>query len=110
MFGALKPVAEDSSLSSMDVSDDESHSSDDDQIEILGELVGATDLNPDDDDIGTPKPYAEVFFGDRKIHYSEPDEGLSPIWTIDTDSLFLLKTTPYLLAMNSLVGAAVRLR
>ncbi|KAI2512698.1 Protein kinase C conserved region 2 [Fragilaria crotonensis] len=102
MTETTKPGNEDSSVSSTEVSDDDSHILDDEQIEILGELVGATDLIADDDDIGNPKPYAEVFFGSRKIHYSEPGEGLSPIWTIDTDSLFLLKATPVELADHSL--------
>jgi C2 domain len=75
---------------------------DDEKIEILGELVGATDLCADDEDVGIAKPFAEVYFGERKIHYSEPGEGLSPIWTIDTDSLFLLKATAGELAKNSL--------
>lgn len=98
----IKPATEDSSVLSTEASDEDSSLSDVEQIEILGELVGATDLSTDDEDIGNPKPYAEVFFGERKIHYSEPGEGLSPIWTIDTDSLFLLKATPLELAKHSL--------
>jgi C2 domain len=96
-------IEEVSSASSYnELSDDISMPSCNSRQDFIGELVGATDLVVDDDDVGIVRPYAEVYFGKNKIHYSEPSEGLSPIWTIDTDSLFLLKATPLELTCNVL--------
>jgi len=70
------------------------HMSTDEPIEILGELVGATDLIAEDDDVvGAAKPYCEVMIGDRTVHKTGRAESMSPIWTLDTNSLFLLATT-----------------
>ena len=90
------------SISLSDGTDESSATVEYEHIEILGELVGATDLIADDEDVGTVKPYAEIQFGGRKIHQTEPGEGFSPVWTLDTDSLFLFKTTPDELAKDSM--------
>lgn len=62
-------------------------------IEIIIELVGATNLLVDDADFqGLAKPYCEVEFGGKQIHKTKKSEGLSPIWTLDSNCLCLLTT------------------
>jgi len=64
---------------------------------ILAELVGACHLKPEEDAYGNDhpamKPYCIVKFGDTIIHRTKEstEVGLSPIWTVETRSLFLLK-------------------
>lgn len=109
MMTAIKPakdIVRVPSMSGTETTDENTNATaaDDDQIEILGELVGATNLVVEDDsDVVDPNPYCVVHFGDRKVHWTEPAEGLSPIWTLDTDSLFLLKATPDELTQHSLI-------
>lgn len=63
---------------------------------ILCELVGASDLKPEEDADGNEfadmQPYCVVKFGDVVIHRSKESSevGVSPIWTVETKSLFLL--------------------
>ena len=65
-----------------------------DQVNILCELVGATHLTFDDDDLDTVdmKPYCLISFGSRRVHKTKAadETGPNPIWTIDNRSLFLL--------------------
>lgn len=66
---------------------------------ILAELVGAQHLKPEEDADGNDhpemQPYCIVKFGDKVIHRSKEstEVGVSPIWTVETRSLFLLKVS-----------------
>jgi hypothetical protein len=71
-------------------------------ITILGEIVGAYQLERDDagfadgvDDEGM-HPYAQVRFGGAVIHQTKSavKRGKNPIWTISRRSIFLLQGTP----------------
>jgi hypothetical protein len=82
--------------------DESSTMSEDEHVEILGELVGALDLVVEDDEGCELQPFCIVKFGDCVIHQSEAEGGKSPIWTIESDSLFLLKADPESFHSNSL--------
>lgn len=73
-----------------------------DELTFLCELVGARDLSIHDvqeaGDLDTDKlrPFCVVKFGDRTVHKSKVAEetGPNPIWTLSTNSLFLLRAKP----------------
>ena len=90
--------------------------SDNEDVAILGELVGARNLsldqdqnlynvmNNNNDNDPTARVYCVVKFGDRVIHRSKRarDAGGNPIWTISTRSLFLLRASPAQLSRSTL--------
>jgi hypothetical protein len=71
-------------------------------ITIMGEIVGAYQLERDDVGLSNGvddediHPYAQVRFGGAVIHQTKSavERGRNPIWTISTRSLFLLHGTP----------------
>jgi hypothetical protein len=88
------------SLASTDVSGD-SASTEEDEIVILCELVGARHLARHDKHGGElenrdMRPFCVVKYGDKIIHRtrSAEENGNNPIWTVSTKSLFLIKANP----------------
>jgi hypothetical protein len=64
---------------------------DGDQLQILVEIVSATDLPIADHK--TSDPYTICYLGKEEIHRTLPIfRSLNPIWTVHTGSLFLLQT------------------
>ena len=97
--------------------DDENHNEADQEIIILCELVGARNLSLRDTEFTTfglldgddtviaadgktrkrlLQPYCVVKFGNEIIHRTKraTEIGKDPIWTVSSQSLFLLKATP----------------
>lgn len=88
----------------------------DTRANILVELVGACNLSMDEymqdgiagfgdatGDAVEMRPYAVVKFGNETIHATKKAEGCNPVWTLDTQSLFLLEATADDLAHKKLV-------
>lgn len=69
----------------------------DDEVTLLGEIVCASNL-VDCEDVA--RPFCEVMYRNQLIHRTTKatEGGSNPIWTISSRSLFLVKTTPRLLA------------
>jgi hypothetical protein len=105
--GALAHNRDDIDSENVNVNDLKSNISNDiisgnEAITILGEIVGAYQLERDDVEYAdgvedeVMHPYAQVRFGDAVIHKTKPavERGRNPIWTISTGSLFLWQGTP----------------
>ena len=82
--------------SSSDSDDDSTSSSLPDtncDISILGELVGARRLMPEDETTGIKqsiRPFCVIKWNERIIHTTKCDFGCNPIWTMSSRSFFLL--------------------
>ena len=115
----IDPSVEDEHIAteSKSIDDDEEQEDegvgDDREIVILFELVGARNLSLRDTEFSTfglldgedsnsdnkqrvLQPYCVVKYGDEIIHRTKKatEVGKDPIWTVSSQSLFLLKTTP----------------
>lgn len=79
-----------------------------DEVFILGELIGGYQLSPEEHVQGLKdkhmRPYCVVKFKNKIIHYSSPcrEAGRDPIWTVSTGSLFLVKANPSTLPRDNL--------
>jgi hypothetical protein len=111
--GVCKKNTNDLSCSSNDNDNDGNVNGNDEAITIIGEIVGAYQLERDDvgltadeveDEIMQMQPFAEVRFGEAVIHKTKPavERGRNPIWSISTGSLFLLQGTPQEFAQQNL--------
>jgi C2 domain len=80
-------------LGSTGTIEEDDETDDDEHINLLVEIVSATDL-PIADIISTDA-YVIVRMKGREVHRTDViSNNLSPIWTIATGSLFLIETTP----------------
>jgi len=85
--------------SSSDNDDDSASSSLPDtncDISILGELVGARRLMPEDETTGIKqsiRPFCVIKWNERIIHTTKCEIGCNPIWTMSSGSFFLLNLT-----------------
>ena len=97
-MGELLQLTSDSSSGSKETLGDGEEGAEEPTV-ILAELVGASHLKPEEDADGNEhseiRPYCIVKYDDKIIHRSKESSevGLSPIWTIETRSLFLLKVS-----------------
>ena len=63
---------------------------------ILVQVIGAGHLSNDP----LLEPYCVAQFGTKTIHKTKPAKGTVPIWTLDTNSLFVIPVTPTDVANN----------
>lgn len=71
-------------------------------VKFLVEIVSATDLKGEDNDMADP--YVVVKFGRKKVHTTSViRKNLNPIWTVDTGSMVIINLYPEELYVNDLM-------